>query len=101
MDREKAIGQYISTIIISSILGIIAGLFWKFALDVVLIKSLLYGGIVGGIIGLLFGMSNNRSVKSGRFEHKEASFASGSILFVFFLVIVFIALIVGFIRWIF
>lgn len=101
MDKEKIIGQYISAILISSILGIIAGLIWKYALNLELSKSMIYGGIIGGVIGLLFGISNNRSVKSGKFEHKEASFASGGLLFGFFFIIVFIALLVGLIRWIF
>jgi hypothetical protein len=100
-EREKTIGQFISTIIMSAILGIIAGVIWKFALNVELTQSLFYGGITGGIIGLLFALSNNRSIKSGRFQHKEASFASGGLMFGFFLFAVFVAIIVGLIRWIF
>lgn len=101
MNTEKLIGQFISTILISTILGIIAGLIWKFALNADLKTFLVNGGITGGIIGFLFALSNNQSIKSGKFQHEEASFASGGILFALFFTTIIIAIITGLIKWIF
>lgn len=101
MDREKTIGQFISTILMSTILGVIAGIIWKFALNMEFKDSIIYGGIIGGIIGLLFSFSNNQSIKSGKFQHKEASFASGGLLFGLFFIVIIIAIITGLIKWIF
>ncbi|WP_417237329.1 hypothetical protein [Bizionia paragorgiae] len=100
MDNTQSTGAFIASLLMSIVLGVISGIIWKFALDFTYKNAIIYGGLIGFVIGLLFAVSNNSAIKRGKFEIKEAAFASGSLLFSLFIISSIVAAIVGLISWV-
>ena len=101
MDKDNTIGVFFLVTFMATIVGIILGLIWAFALNINYNNSLFYGGIIGFGIGLLFSISIKSLIKNGKYKGNEAVRLTGSMLTGIFIVLTLVAFIVGFVRWVF
>jgi hypothetical protein len=101
MNRENTIGMFISTSLMSAILGAISGLVWAFALSYPLKSGLFYGCISGLIVGFLFFLFQKAAISSGNLQNKEVSFASNSMITLIFMISTVIAIVTGLVSWLF
>ncbi|MBL0884155.1 MAG: hypothetical protein IBJ16_12570 [Chitinophagaceae bacterium] len=99
MSKAKIIGTLISISVMSAILGAISGVVWALALTCSIKSGLFYGSVTGVIVGLFFFLIQKLATSSGNLQNREATFTSGSMMTIIFILSIVIAIIVGVIRW--